>query len=164
MFGQCRRLCWKIKLHTGNSCRSHWPRGLRRRSTAARQLRLWVRIPRGAWMFVCCECCVLSDRGLCDGLITRPEESYWLWRVVVCDQETSRRRRRIKPAMGLWKIQPQGCNAKKTKNNKQQAIHSQCRFCKLIIYLFKTFVSLLSGHASYFLFVQFTNRVHRGLI
>ena len=41
-------------------------------------------------MFVCCECCVLSGRGLCDGLITRPEESYRLWRVVVCDQETSK--------------------------------------------------------------------------
>jgi len=37
-------------------------------------------------MFVCC---VLSGRGLCDGLITRPEESYRLWRVVVCDLETS---------------------------------------------------------------------------
>jgi hypothetical protein len=32
--------------------------------------------PIGAWMFVCCECCVLSGRGLCDELITRPEESY----------------------------------------------------------------------------------------
>jgi len=31
----------------------------------------------------------LSGRGLCDGLITRPEKSYRLWRVVVCDQETS---------------------------------------------------------------------------
>jgi hypothetical protein len=41
-------------------------------------------------MFVCCECCVLSGRGLCDGLITRPEESYRLWRVVVCDRETSK--------------------------------------------------------------------------
>jgi hypothetical protein len=44
-------------------------------------------------MFVCCEFCVLSRRGLCDGLITRPEESYRLWRVVVCDQETSKTRR-----------------------------------------------------------------------
>ena len=26
-------------------------------------------------MFVCCECCVLSGRGLCDELISRPEES-----------------------------------------------------------------------------------------
>ena len=41
-------------------------------------------------MDVCCECCVLSGRGLCDELITRPEESYRLWRVVVCDLETSK--------------------------------------------------------------------------
>jgi hypothetical protein len=40
-------------------------------------------------MFVCCECCVLSGRGLCDVLITRPEESYQLWCVVVCDLQTS---------------------------------------------------------------------------
>jgi len=64
-------------------------------------------------MFVCCECCVLSGRGLCDGLITRPEESYRLWRVVVCDLETSKMRR-LKPATGLWEIQPKCCNAKKT--------------------------------------------------
>jgi len=38
-------------------------------------------------MSVCCECCVLSGRGLCDELITRPEESYRLWSVVVCDLE-----------------------------------------------------------------------------
>jgi len=44
-------------------------------------------------MFVCCECCVLSGRVLCDGLITRPEESYRLWCVVVCDLETTRMRR-----------------------------------------------------------------------
>jgi len=38
-------------------------------------------------MFVCCECCVLSGGGLCDELITRLEESYRLWCVVVCDLE-----------------------------------------------------------------------------
>ena len=81
-------------------CRSQWPRGLRRRSSAARLLRLWVRIPPGAWIFVCCECCVLSGRDLCDELITRPGESYRRWRVVVCDQETSKTRR-LKPATGL---------------------------------------------------------------
>jgi hypothetical protein len=32
------------------SSRSWWPRVLRRRSVAARQLRLWVRIPPGAWL------------------------------------------------------------------------------------------------------------------
>ena len=57
---------------------------------AAHLLRSWVRIPTGAWMFVCCECRVLSGRGLCDELITRPEGSYRLWCVVVCDLETSR--------------------------------------------------------------------------
>jgi len=33
---------------------------------------------------------VLSGRGLCDELITLPEESYRLCCVVVCDLETSR--------------------------------------------------------------------------
>jgi len=78
---------------------SQWPRGLRCRSAAARLLRLWVRIPSGAWMSVCCECCVLSGRGLCDALITRPEESYRLWCVVVCDLDTSRMKRPW-PALG----------------------------------------------------------------
>jgi hypothetical protein len=32
----------------------------------------------------------LSGRVLCDELITRPEESYRLWCVAVCDLETSR--------------------------------------------------------------------------
>ena len=61
--------------------------GQRRRSAAARLLKSWVRIPPGAWIFFCCECCVLSGRGLCDELITRPEESYRLWCVVVFDLE-----------------------------------------------------------------------------
>ena len=33
---------------------------------------------------------MLSGRGLCDELITRPEESYLLCCVVVCDLETLR--------------------------------------------------------------------------
>jgi hypothetical protein len=41
-------------------------------------------------MSVCCECYVLSGRGLCDELITRPEESYRLWCFVVCDLETAK--------------------------------------------------------------------------
>jgi hypothetical protein len=69
--------------------RFQWPRGLRRGSAAARLLRSWVRIALGGWMFVCCECCVLSGRGFCDGLIILPEESCRLWCVVVCDLETS---------------------------------------------------------------------------
>ena len=70
-------------------CWAQWPRGLRRRSVATRLLRWWVRIPPEACKSVRCECSVLSDRGLCDELITRPEDSYRLWCVVVCDLETS---------------------------------------------------------------------------
>ena len=96
--------------------RSQSPCGLRRRSSAARLLRSWVRIPPGAWVFVCCECCVLSGRGLCDGLITRPEESYRLWRVVVCDQEISNNE---EDKARYWAVENKttlGCNAKKTNN------------------------------------------------
>jgi len=32
------------------------------------------------WMSVSCECCVLSGRGLCVGLVTCPE-SYQVWGV-----------------------------------------------------------------------------------
>jgi hypothetical protein len=55
---------------------------------------------KAGWMFVCCECCVLSARGFCDGLIIRSEESYRLWHVAVCDQVTSYARR-LKPDRGL---------------------------------------------------------------
>jgi len=109
---------WYLRFPQGCYSRSQWPRGLRRRCVAARLLRSWVRIPPGAWMFVCCECCVLSDRGLCDELITRPEESYRLRCVVVCDLETSRMRRPW-PALGRSATKKQGCywsvNASETR-------------------------------------------------
>ena len=87
-----RALCIYLQ-HIINKCWSQWPRGLRRGSAAARFLGLWVRISSGAWMSVSYKCRVLSGTGLCDGLITRPEESYRLWCVVECDLETSRMRR-----------------------------------------------------------------------
>jgi len=37
--------------------------------------------PLEAWMSVSFKCCVSSGRGLWVGLITRPEESYRVWRV-----------------------------------------------------------------------------------
>jgi hypothetical protein len=67
-------------------------------------------------MFVCCECCV-SGRGLCDGLVTRPEESYRLWRVVVCDQETSKNEESKARYWAVENTTTMGCNARKT--NKQ---------------------------------------------
>ena len=45
--------------------------------------------PAVVGMVFCCDCCVLSGRGVCDELITHPEQSYRLWRVVVCDLETA---------------------------------------------------------------------------
>jgi len=57
-------------------------------------------------MIVCCECCVLSGRGLCDERITCPEESYRLWCVVVCDQETTKilvNEEAKRPTRGLWR-------------------------------------------------------------
>jgi hypothetical protein len=42
------------------------------------------------------------------------------------------------------------------KESYVQAIHSQCRFCKLkMLYMFKTFVTLLFGHASYYYLLFF---------
>jgi hypothetical protein len=45
-----------------------------------------VRIPLGAWMSVSCTVFVLSGRGLCDGPIPRPEETYSVGCVSECDQ------------------------------------------------------------------------------
>jgi hypothetical protein len=58
-----------------------------------------------AWIFVCYECCVLSGKGLCNGLITHPEESYRLW-CVECDLETSKNEE-AKALYRAVKIQPQ---------------------------------------------------------
>jgi len=90
-FLQLRLYCKQCDFRKGifHISRSQWPRCLRLRSAAARPLRLWVRIPPGAWMFICCECFVLSGRSPCDEMITRPHESYRMWCVVVYDLETS---------------------------------------------------------------------------
>ena len=78
--------------------RSQWPRGLRRRSAAARLLGSWVRIPPGHGCLsvvsvVCCRVEVSATSW------SHVQESYPLWRVVVCDLETSRMRRPW-PALG----------------------------------------------------------------
>jgi len=50
----------------------------------------------------------MSGRGLCDELTSRPEESYRLWCVIVCDLETSWMR-------GPWSTG--GCCAKNKQTN-----------------------------------------------
>ena len=54
--------------------RCQWARGIRRRSVAARLVRMRFRVPSAVWMAVCC----VSSRGLCDGPISHSEESYQL--------------------------------------------------------------------------------------
>ena len=69
--------CYITLLHCGKMFKSVW--ALSCAFAVARLLGLWVRIPD-----VClCDCCVLSGRGLCVGLITRPEEPYRVWCVWV---------------------------------------------------------------------------------
>ena len=76
-YALCLPAAYQFRICSTSTYRFQWSRGLRHGSTAARLLGLWVRIPPGG-MDVFVECCVLSGRGLCDGLITRPEESYRL--------------------------------------------------------------------------------------
>jgi len=58
-------------------------------------------------MNVCCECCVVSCRGLCKRTDHLSRESYRLWYVVLCDLETSWMRRSWPTA---------GCRAKNKTN------------------------------------------------
>jgi hypothetical protein len=62
------------------------------------------------------ERCVLSGRGLCDELITRPEESYRLWCFVVCDLEN------LKNEEAMTRV---GSQRHRKKNNMYAKIHSQ---------------------------------------
>jgi len=91
-------------------------------------------------MVVCCECCVLSGTGLCYKLITRPEESYRLWCVVVCDLETSRMRRPW-PALGRSATEKRIAEIATRKSfwwssylSVNQSIHCVDRLLSLLIY------------------------------
>ena len=64
---------------------------------------------------------MLSGRGLCDELITRPEESYRLWCVVVCDREN-------------------------LKNEEAMTrVGSQRHSKKIYMYMFCAFVGIVNG-------------------
>jgi hypothetical protein len=64
----------------------------------------------------------MSGRGLCDELITRAEESYRLWSVVVCDQETS------------WYEEAIARAGPQSQRNKQQEKYSK-ELTKLILWI-----------------------------
>jgi hypothetical protein len=107
--------------------RSQWPCGLRRGSTAARLLVLWVRIPPGAWMSVSCECCVLSGRGLCD---EAGHSSRGVLPIVVCLSVIVKPRNMRRPRP------PRGCRAIGRRINsvncKQTIYFGNCLVCSKI--------------------------------
>jgi hypothetical protein len=81
--------CRVFSAYYKHHCRSQWPRGLRRGSAEI----VSSTPTRGTDVCLLLVLSVLSGRGLFDELITRPEESYRLWWVVVCDLEISWMRR-----------------------------------------------------------------------
>ena len=109
LFINCQTIWCYVIWSTGWSL---WPRGLKRRSSAARLLTLWVRIPPGSWMFVCCECCVLSEVSATDwSLVQRRPTNCG----VLCVIKKPRKRG------GYWavKIQPQWAVMTGKQTNKQ---------------------------------------------
>jgi len=82
--------------------RSQWPRDLRRGTSSARMLGLRVRIPLGGGGMALSFVSVVSGRGLCVELITRPV-SPTECRVCQCDCEVSIMRRHWPTrAVALW--------------------------------------------------------------
>jgi len=81
-------------------------------------------------MSVSCECCVLSGRGHCDELITRPEESYRLRCVVVCDPETSWMRR-PGPNGGCCARNKQTLQEYKSWSKQSEKFSLSCRYFHL---------------------------------
>jgi len=71
---------------------------------------------------------VLSGRGLCDELITRPEESYRLWCVVVCDLEN------LVNEEAMTRVASQRHRGRKKKVNRQDVIsvHAACSILPFI--------------------------------
>jgi hypothetical protein len=71
---------------TLNLCYSYQEPDLKSECAACLLLGLRVWIPPGTWMSVSCECCVSVGRVLCNRLITRPQDSYWMrcaWMTVI---------------------------------------------------------------------------------
>ena len=69
---------------------------------------------------------VLSGRVLCDELITRPEESYRLWCVIVRDLETSWMRR-------SWPTGGLSCQKQTNKQNMAEEQNQHCQVSMTVI-------------------------------
>jgi hypothetical protein len=94
--------------------RSQWPHGLKCGSAATQLLGLRVRVPYGAWMSVCCECCVLSKvsatgRLLVEGILPS------VVCLIECDIKTSYRMPGATRAVKPWKkVSPTSCMCNST--------------------------------------------------
>ena len=62
---------------------------------------------------------MLSGSDLCDELITRPEESYRLWRAVVYDLETSKEEAKS-PLKGCEYKPTMGCDAERRRRRRRR--------------------------------------------
>jgi len=84
---------------------------------------------------------VLSGRGLCDELITRPEESYRLWCVVVCYLENLKneeaitrvglQRHRKKKIMILWPSAKWSWILENQNEIRTERTNRKCRHSKI---------------------------------
>ena len=89
---------------------------------------------------------MLTGRGLCDELITRPEESYRLWCVVMCDLETSR--------MGA----PYTYDISRLRVKEQEHLYKDFRRCKPFFVFHAVRVEL---QTSYFTIRKVTQKFFR---
>jgi len=75
-------------------------------------------------MDVCCECCVLSGRGLCVGLISRSDEPYrvwcvWVWSSSLDNEDALTHWRAVAPCKGA-------CRFCRHSREKMQLVYSYC--------------------------------------
>lgn len=117
-----------------NYCGKQWPRGLRCGSVAADLLTFWVWIPPVTWMSVLCQCCVLSGRDICFGLITRLDEVFkWVYLNVIAMP----RKGRTKPEDPLKRV------TKKKKERKKNL------FSATQVYVQKRTIICYQRHKAY---------------
>jgi hypothetical protein len=76
----------------------------------------------------------LSGRGLCDGLITRPEESYRLWCVIVYDLGTSRMRRlKLRKGCKCWTEEEEEDEVEQTTHLHGAVSSKRFRACGMVV-------------------------------
>jgi hypothetical protein len=90
---------------------------------------------------------VLSSRGLCDELITRTEEFYLLWRVVLCDLETSKEEAK-RPLKDCEYKPKMGCDAERKKNEISLYYDARSKKHQNTMYAFFKSIALIAFAAN----------------